>query len=580
MSERSEGGTVDAGSPGAGDGGPSMDEIAAAVRGELCGPGGVWETATAGVLDVPSLVFVNRHRSLRDALLADTAAHADRECLVLGDTRLTYADVQRRVDATAARLRALGVAKGDRVGILAANCPEWVITFYATVGIGGIVAAFNGWWTEAEIEHAIHLSEPTVIVGDTRRLARAASIPDDITVIDIDEQPDFFVEGEDAHPDVDIDEDDPALILFTSGTTGRSKGALLSHRGLIGFVDGTMHNATEKKLIALTSMGIDPAAVPDTPRISLNTAPLFHISGLMAGILMHFRSGSTVVFRSGRFDPADVLRLIEQERITTWAAIGSMAPLVMDHPDLATTDTSTLTRVSSGGSHFTRHLQDRVREAFPNAAPSIGQGYGSSESGGVVTSIGGEEFRANPDATGRACMGFEIEIRGDDGRAVADGVDGEVHVRSAYTMLRYWGDDEATNETLKPGRWLAMGDIGRVEDGLLFLNSRARDMIIRSGENIYPAEIEQRLELHPAVGEVAVVGVDHLDHGQEVKAIIVAADGGFDADELAAWCAATMAAYKVPTHWERRHEPLPRNASGKVVKGVLTGERELSDHED
>ena len=558
----------------------STEDIPAAVRAELCGPGGAWETAVEDVLGVPSVVFVNRHRTLRDALRADTTAHTDEECLILGDTRLTYAEVQRRVDATAARLRDLGVGKGDRVGILAANCPEWVITFYATVGIGGIVAAFNGWWTEAEIEHAIALSEPTVIVGDTRRLARAASIPADVTVIDIDERPDVFEPGEIPHPDVDIDEDDPALILFTSGTTGRSKGALLSHRGLIGFVDGTTHNATEKKLIALTAMGIDPAQVPETRQISLNTAPLFHISGLMAGILMHFRSGSTVVFRSGRFDPADVLRLVEQERVTTWSAIGSMAPRVMDHPDIATRDLSSLTRVSSGGSHFTRHLQERIRETFPQAGASIGQGYGSSESCGVVTSIGGEEFRQNPDATGRACLGVEIEIRDEAGQAVADGVDGEVHVRSPHTMLRYWGDAEATAETIKPGRWLAMGDIGRLEDGLLFLNSRARDMIIRSGENIYPIEIEQRLESHPTVAEVAVVGVDHVDHGQEVKAVIVPAGESIDPDELAAWCRESLAAYKVPTVWERRDEPLPRNASGKVVKDVLTGERELSTHDD
>ncbi|MEM7288051.1 MAG: class I adenylate-forming enzyme family protein, partial [Actinomycetota bacterium] len=558
----------------------SGDEIADAVRSDLCGPGGAWETAVEDVIGTPSLVFVNRHRTLRDALAADTAAHAQEECLVLGDTRLTYAEVQRRVDATAARLRELGVAKGDRVGILAANCPEWVITFYATVGIGGIVAAFNGWWTEAEIDHAISLSEPTVIVGDARRLARAASIPAAITVVDIDERPDFFSADGAPHPDIEIDEDDPALILFTSGTTGRSKGALLSHRGLVGFVDGTIHNATEKKLIALTSMGIDPSAVPDTRQISLNTAPLFHISGLMAGILMHFRSGSTVVFRSGRFDPADVLRLIEQESITTWAAIGSMAPRVMDHPDVETRDLSSLMRVSSGGSHFTRHLQERIRETFPQAASSIGQGYGSSESCGVVTSIGGEEFRANPDATGRACLGVEIEIRDAEGRPVSDGVDGEVHVRSPHTMLRYWGDEAATAAVLKSGRWLAMGDIGRLEDGLLFLNSRARDMIIRSGENIYPVEIEQRLESHPSVAEVAVVGVDHVDHGQEVKAVIVAAGGRPDVDDLAAWCRETLAAYKVPTLWEHRAEPLPRNASGKVVKDVLTGERELSIHED
>ncbi len=559
---------------------PSKEAIAASVRAELCGPGGRWETAVEDVLGVASLVFANRHRSLRALLAADTTAHGDLDGLVLGDTRISYAELQRRVDATAARLADLGVTKGDRVGILAANSPEWVITFFAVAGIGGIVAAFNGWWTEAEIDHALRLTEPAVIVGDTRRLARAPAIPDAVTVVDIDQQPEFFGPDGDPHPDVEIDEDDPALILFTSGTTGRAKGALLSHRGLVGFVDGTSHNAEEKKLIALTAMGIDPAMVPDTRQVSLNTAPLFHLSGLLAGILMHFRAGSTVVFRSGRFDPADVLRLIEQERVTTWAAIGSMAPRVMDHPDLATRDLSSLTRVSTGGAHFTRHLQERIREAFPGAAASIGQGYGSSESCAVVTSIGGEEFRANPDATGRACLGAEIEIRDELGNVVADGVDGEVHVRSPYTMLRYWGDEKATRDALKPGRWLAMGDVGRLEAGLLFLNSRAREMIIRSGENISPLEIEQRLESHPDVAEVAVVGVDDVDHGQEVKAFVVPAADVFDPDSLTAWCADELAAYKVPSIWERRNDPLPRTASGKVVKAALTGDRELSDHQD
>ena len=177
-------------------------------------------------------------------------------------------------------------------------------------------------------------------------------------------------------------------------------------------------------------------------------------------------------------------------------------------------------------------------------------------------------------------MGFDIQIRDDNDQPVPDGVEGEVHVRSAYSMLGYWGNPEATAETLKPGRWLAMGDIGRMEDGLLYLNSRARDMIIRSGENIYPVEIEHRLEQHPDVAEAAVVGVDHLDHGQEVKAYVVPAGEVFDTEALAAWCGEGLASYKVPAHWERRDEPLPRTASGKVVKAAITGDRELSNYDD
>lgn len=557
------------------------DDIAAQVRAELCGPGGRWETAVEDVLGAEVLVFANRRRSAREDFAANVAEHGPSEFLVLGDQRLTYTEVGARVAATAHRMASEhGIGKGDRVAILAANCNEWVIAFYATISLGGIVAAMNGWWTAAEIDHALHLADPKLIIGDRRRLDRAARLPDDVPVVVLEEQPDWFTADGSDLPDTSIDEDDPALILFTSGTTGRSKGALLSHRGLVGFVDGTTHNSEEKKAIALRQLGIDPASLPTTHDITLNTSPLFHVSGLLAGILMQARDGNTIVFREGRFDPADVLRLIEEERVTMWSAIGAMAPMVMAHPDMATRDVSSITRLGSGGAHMSEHLQEQIREHFPQAAASIGQGYGSSESVGVITSIGGQAFRDNPSAAGTACLGFEIEIRDDHDQPVPDGTDGEVHVRSAYTLLRYWGDDEATAATIKPGRWLAMGDVGRLEDGMLYLNSRARDMIIRSGENIYPVEIEHRLEAHPQITEAAVIGVDHVDLGQEVKAIVVPAGEVFDTDALDAWCRETMAAYKVPTHWERRDEPLPRNASGKVVKGVLTGERTLSDHVD
>jgi acyl-CoA synthetase (AMP-forming)/AMP-acid ligase II len=557
-------------------------DIAAEVHAELCGPGGPWETAVEDVLGEQLLVFVNRHRSARAMFEDVTSKHAEHECLVMGDTRLTYADVAERVAATARRLAdRYGVGPGDRVATLAANSPEWVITFYATISLGGIVAALNGWWTAPEIDHAITLAHPKVLVGDTRRLERATALPDGLPVLDMDLEPAFFApEAGATMPDQPIDEDDPALILFTSGTTGQSKGALVSHRGLVGFVDGTTHNATEKRTIALRRAGIDPAQVPETRDINLNTSPLFHISGLLAGILLNMQSGTTIVFREGRFDPADVLALIERERITAWSAIGSMAPRVLAHPDLATTDTSSLTRVGSGGAHTPPHLQEQLREAFPNAAMSIGQGYGSSESVGVITSIGGPEFQANPTATGRPCLGFELEIRDPMGNVMPDGEEGEVHVRSAYTMLRYWRNPEATAETIKAGRWLAMGDIGRMEDGMLYLNARARDMIIRSGENVYPVEIEQRLGAHPDVDECAVVGSDHPELGQEVKAIVVTSGGPLDVEALDAWCRETLAGYKVPTLWERRGDPLPRTASGKVVKGALTGDRDISDHQD
>lgn len=561
---------------------PDAEEITKNVQVELRGPGGQWETIQEEVLGENFLVFKNRFRTIGDMLEANTSQWADRECLVLGKKRITYLELQKRVDSTASMLQSqYKISKGDRVAILAANSPEWVISFFAITRIGGIVSALNGWWTETEISHAIELTAPSLIIGDTRRLARGGSLLEQFPVIDIDHSPSLFEPIGDSPTEITINEDDPALILFTSGTTGKSKGALLSHRSLIGFVDGTIHNGYEKKLIALKILDIDPSSIPSSQEVVLATSPLFHISGLPAGVLMNMTNGAKLIFRSGRFDPADVLKLIEQEQITSWTAIGDMGPRVMSHPDFAIRDTSSLSRVSSGGAHLSENMQKMIAEHFPQAAAAIGQGYGSSESCSVISSIGGQDFKDHPSSAGRACLGHEIEIRDASNNPLPEGEEGEIHVRSAYSMLRYWGNPSATAETLKTGRWLAMGDIGKLIDGRLYINSRARDMIIKSGENIYPVEIEHRLESHSDIKEAAVLGVDHAEKGQEVKAIIVlTSKGEFNPDRFSEWCRETLAEYKVPSIWELRLETLPRTASGKVIKGALTGERELSGYED
>jgi acyl-CoA synthetase (AMP-forming)/AMP-acid ligase II len=217
-----------------------------------------------------------------------------------------------------------------------------------------------------------------------------------------------------------------------------------------------------------------------------------------------------------------------------------------------------------------------MRQAFPNSSKTLGLGFGLSESGGMGTTIGGQELIDRPTSSGQACLCNEIEIRDEDDKAVAEGVYGEIHIRSPFLMLGYYGNPEATQEAIKPGRWLATGDIGCLEDGYLYINSRARDMILRAAENVYPVEIEHRLDAHPDVAEAAIVGVDHDALGQEVKAIVVPREGvdHLDTEALGRFVGETLAAFKVPSLWEVRSEPLPRNASGKVLKNVLTGEVE------
>jgi acyl-CoA synthetase (AMP-forming)/AMP-acid ligase II len=283
--------------------------------------------------------------------------------------------------------------------------------------------------------------------------------------------------------------------------------------------------------------------------------------------------GGKLVIRPGRFDPEAVLELIEKERVTAWAALGSMGPRVATHPSLEKYDRSSVENVGFGGAPTTEAVQELIRRAFPNAKSNLGIGYGSSESVSTAATIRGAEYDLYPTSTGRPVATVEVEIRDPEGKPVLEGSEGEIHIRSPYVMLGYWGKPEATRETLKPGRWLATGDIGRLANGLLYINSRARDMILKNAENVYPAEIENRLEKHPQVREAAVYGIDHPEWGQEAKAVIVPEPGARpDPAELARWCAETLAAYKVPTKWEIRAEPLPRNPSGKILKNVLAGD--------
>jgi acyl-CoA synthetase (AMP-forming)/AMP-acid ligase II len=308
---------------------------------------------------------------------------------------------------------------------------------------------------------------------------------------------------------------------------------------------------------------------------------MFHLSGLYAMIAMQLHLGGKLVTRSGRFDPGEVLRLIEQEAITMWSALGAMGPRVASHPDVDRYDLSSIRNIGFGGAPTSPAVQQRMRETFSGASTNLGIGYGSSETVAVVASIRGPEYNLHPESTGRIMPCHEVEIRDPHGCALDEGEQGEIFVRSPYLMLGYWNDPQATSESILPGRWLATGDIGHLQDGLLYINSRARDMILRSAENVYPVEIEYRLEEHPDVREAAVVGVDHPELGQEVKAIVVAEpERAPDSDKLAAWCAETLSGYKVPTLWELREEPLPRNASGKILKNVLTGEVERAPAEE
>ena len=544
---------------------------------ELTGPGGLFELTTEEVLGQTAAVFDSRMRSLRE-MVANTANFGDREFLVLEDQRHTYDDFIAQVAAAATALQQRGIGHGDRVAIFAANCPEWVVSFFAVTSIGAVVSAYNGWWTTDEVDYATELSEPALVIADRPRLERSGSGGAGTPCLVIeDDWADFLAAGAGASLediDVALAEDDPSVILFTSGTTGRPKGAVATHRGLIGFVQSTMMNGAVRVFTEMrTNPPADDGSAPSPPdqAVTLGTSPLFHVSGLYGTTLIAMVTGGKIVYRRGRFDPEAVLQLIQDEGVTAFAALGSIGSRLVNHPRFAEFDTSSVVNVGFGGAPASPAVQDLMRQAFPNAAPAVGMGYGSSESVAVVATIGGAEYRERPTSCGRVAIGFEAEIRDPSGQALPTGQEGDIWCRSAYTMLEYWGDPESTAATIDEDRWLNTGDIGCFdEDGYLYINSRARDMILRNAENIYPIEIEYRLDAHPLVGESAVFGVEHPEMGQEVKAVVVPSEGAsVDGDELSEWCKEVLAPYKVPTIWEIRPDPLPRNPAGKVVKREL-----------
>jgi acyl-CoA synthetase (AMP-forming)/AMP-acid ligase II len=542
----------------------------AAAEAELLAPGGLFETEVVEVAGRPMAVFRNRMRSLREALAA-SAGHGDAPYVTFTDGErrrtLTFAEHHRAVAAVAAALAERhGVGPGDRVAILAANCPEWIVTFWAATSLGAIAVGCNGWWVGPEIRHALADCDPALLVADRARLARLdgdAGVP---TVVVEDDFAALVSHAPGAAlPDTPIGEDDPALILYTSGTTGRPKGAVNTHRNVIAAVGLSFFHGLRMMMSGLTPPSPDPP-------VQLVTSPLFHVSGLHMAAVAFLVGGVRSVWTTGRFDPVTVMRVIEAERVTHWSFTPTMLHRVVTHPDVGRYDLSSLRSGGGGGAAFSPTLQRRAKEVLPALRTTMGVGYGQTECAALATLNAGEELNRYPTSVGRPLPTVELAIRDPQGRPVPDGVDGEICVRGPMVMPGYWRRPEETAAVLDADGWLRTGDLGHLAGGRLYLAARRFDLILRGGENVYPAEVEQCLEEHPDVAEVAVLGVAHEEWGQEVAAIVVPAAGRRpEAAALEAFCRERLAAFKVPTRWEVRDEPLPRNAAGKVMRHVLAG---------
>ncbi|WP_063048725.1 class I adenylate-forming enzyme family protein [Nocardia arthritidis] len=536
----------------------------AEAAGRLTGPGGRFEMVVEDVLGAPMPVVRHRKSSLREVLVAGSA-HGDHDYLVTADRRISFTEHAAAVAALATALRdRFGVGKGDRVGILAANTPEWVLTFWAAQTLGAIAVGYNAWWAPREIAYGLEHTSPTVLVADAKRAATVAESDIRIPLLTMEHDvPALIAEHRtDELPHAEIDEDDPAVILYTSGTSGRPKGAVHSHRNLVAVTDYHLFN--DALAAALTGASELPSG-----RRFLLTSPLFHIASLHNLVVPRLVTGDAAVIHQGSFDADRVLRLIETERVTNWGAMPTMATRMLEL-DLSGYDLSSLASFSLNSAPSSAALQQKLRDQLAVARNALVTSYGLTECSTAATLASPAELAAFPDTVGRPVVGVTLEIRDSAGNAVPDGTEGEIWVRSPYVMLGYWQDETATAAAITADRWLRTGDIGILEDGRLRLSGRRSDLILRGGENVYPTEIEQCLEQHPAVRECAVLGVPDADLGQQVAALVVVENStATSEDELRAFATERLAYYKVPARWRLTTTALPRNATGKVVRAQL-----------
>jgi long-chain acyl-CoA synthetase len=543
---------------------------------QLTGPGAPFEVVTETVGGRPMRNWKNRERSLREKI-ANCGLRADQACMIHGARRISYGEFTRLCFGAAGRLADThGLRKGDRVAVLAYNSPDWLIALFGAVSAGGIGVGLNGWWASEEVEYGLNDSGSRFLVVDERLWPRVAPLAgrleslEKIFYIGAEPPPgtvpiaDLLVPSETA-PTVPIDEDDPFVILYTSGTTGRSKGCITTHRGTIAQVIGIVFSSVAG---ALTGGG---SAIPQTggQPASLLTSPLFHVGGLHSGVCTALTAGAKLVFSEGRFDPEQVMRLIQDEQISLWGAIPTMLHRVVHHPKVREYDLSSLRSISFGGAPTAPETIEKAREVLP-IEPSFANAYGLTETHGVATVNGGKDLLGRKTSVGRPIPVLELEVVDEGGKAVPDGERGELRFRGATVTPGYWNRPDATAQTVRDG-WLYTGDIGyRDAEGFFFVVDRAKDMIIRGGENVYCVEIENCLADHAEIDEAAVVGVPDPELGERVKAIVRRVPGSHLSPEaVRAHVAAHMASFKVPEFVEFREDPLPRNPAGKVLKNLL-----------
>jgi len=513
----------------------------------------VWSSTPAReyIDGVPYLMYPRRARHLREVLsLADR--WADEVYVVQGEQKVTFGALLDGVATKAQVLVEHGVGPGDVVLLLGWNSPEWIVNFWACQEIGAVPALANAWWSAVELRDATTLLSPVATLADARSQGH---LPDGLTCLPWETS---FDEPE-CRPAAGLrptladseSESDPAVVIFTSGTSGRPKAVELSHRALLA------------NLHMLLQLGRRLPAEVDAPsgEVALHTGPLFHVGGpqmLMRTVAL----GNTIVLPAGRFDPADVLALVERHRVTRWSAVPTMVTRVLDHPDLAHRDLRRLTSLTIGGAPVHAELLKRIGAELPGVKAGVPTGYGLTENGGQATAASGRDTLLHPGSAGQPLPCAEVAFKQHDNLP-----DAEVLLRSPTQMTRYIGVDDSP---IDADGWLHTGDLGRLDaEGRLWITGRAKELIIRGGENIAPAAVEQAIASLEGVADVAVIGTPHPDLGEEVCAFVVVTADSLTPERLAEQLRGRIASFAVPSVWYLRNDPLPTNQTGKVDKPAL-----------
>ena len=544
----------------------------------VTGPGQIFELIDGEVRGVKMKVFKNAPAHLGQ-VFAGSRGHGDKTFLVYEDEIITFAQAADRIDALASLLvNTYGVKKGDRVAVAMRNFPEWVMSFAAIISVGAVNVSMNSWWTEDEMDFALEDSGATVLICDQQRfdIGAASCVKKNIKVLvvraekplpaGIDKWEEVLPLG-DKHPGADISPDDDATILYTSGTTGRPKGAVSTHRAILSSI---MAFSARNTIFQMSGTKLKDVDGPEVPTSFILIVPLFHVTGCVPVMLSCFVAGLKLAIMY-KWDTEKALEMIEREQITNFVGVPTQSWDLVNSPAFEKYDTSSLRAVGGGGAPSPTSLVGKVNDKVKNGNPQLG--YGMTETNAFGPAITGSDYLSHPTSTGRASWPMFVEVRDENLKPVPTGQSGEIWFFGPMLIRGYWNRPDATAETIVDG-WLRSGDLGRLDaDGYVYVEDRVKDMILRAGENVYGAEVESAIYEHPAVHEAAVFGVPHERLGEEVGVAILVNDGmTLTPEELWAFLDVKIAKFKIPTQVVIMSEPLPRNAAGKFLK------RELQQH--